>query len=157
MSRHDRFNGFTDDSFVTAYAARCFAGGATVLAFLDGGEIRGAAELHDCRTGSHEAAEIAFSVDDAFQGRGIGTMLFGRLIECARLLGCRTLHVTTHADNGAMKTLARRFGARLCFQSVDAVGVIDLGGGLPAEAAALVESLRQSGPAEVAHLSVERG
>jgi RimJ/RimL family protein N-acetyltransferase len=146
-SRRDRFNGHTDDGFLDSYAARCFAGGATVLAFVCDGVIRGAAEMHDCRPGRHEAAEIAFSVEDAFQNRGIGGALFGRLVARARALGCRTLHVTTHSGNAAMKALARKFGARLSFHSIDAAGVIDLGAGLPPAGLALVEGAAVKGAA----------
>ncbi len=147
-SRHDRFNGFTDDAFLASYAARCFSGGATVLAYMVDGAIRGAAELHDCRPGSHAAAEIAFSVEDILQHRGVGAALFASLIARARALGCEVLHVTTHAQNVAMKTLARKFGAALCFESVEAVGVIDLGRTLPPAATLLVERLARAGAAE---------
>lgn len=144
-SRHDRFNGFTDDAFLASYAARCFSGGATVLAYVVDGAIRGAAELHDCRPGCHAAAEIAFSVEDALQHRGVGAALFASLIARARALGCEVLHVTTHAQNVAMKTLARKFGASLCFHSVDAVGVIDLKRGLPPAARLPVEGFSVEG------------
>ncbi len=144
-SRRDRFNGFTDDAFVSSYAARCFSSGATVLAFVIDGTIRGAAELHDCRPGSHDAAEIAFSVEDMLQHQGVGAALFARLIARARALGCATLHVTTHSQNGAMKALARKFGASLCFQSVEAVGVIDMGKTLPPAATILVDGLAPAG------------
>nr|WP_170314614.1 GNAT family N-acetyltransferase [Aquibium carbonis] len=138
-SRRDRFNGFTDDVFVSAYAARCFSSDATVLAFVVDGTIRGAAELHVCRPGNRDAAEIAFSVEDALQHRGVGAALFASLVARARAMGCTTLHVTTHAQNGAMKALARKFGASLCFQSVEAVGVIDLCKALPPVATVLVD------------------
>lgn len=147
-SRHDRFNGFTDDAFLASYAARCFSSGATVLAFVVDGVIRGAAELHDCRPGSHAAAEIAFSVEDTLQQRGVGAALFACLIARARALGCEVLHVTTHSQNVAMKTLARKFGASLCFQSVEAVGVIDLRGTLPPAARLLVEGFARSALAD---------
>lgn len=144
-SRHDRFNGFTDDAFLVSYATRCFSGGATVLAFVVDGVIRGAAELHDCRPGSHAAAEIAFSVEDTLQHRGVGAALFASLVARARALGCEVLHVTTHAQNSAMKALARKFGASLCFESVDAVGVIDLRRTLPPAATLMVEALDRRG------------
>lgn len=147
-SRHDRFNGFTDDAFLSSYAARCFSGGAVVLAYVVDGVVRGAAELHDCRPGSHSAGEIAFSVEDGLQQRGVGAALFASLIFRARRMGCQVLHVTTHAQNVAMKALARKFGARLCFASVDAVGVIDLSGALPPAAQHMVEALARPGSTE---------
>ena len=125
-SRRDRFNGYTDDGFVAAYAARSVKSGAVVIGYVENGILRGAAELHDIGRADREAAEVAFSVEDAFQHRGIGARLFERLIVRALELGYRSLHVTTHPQNRAMKALARNFGAVLCFQSCEAVGVIDM-------------------------------
>lgn len=155
-SRHDRFNGFTDDAFLASYAARCFSSGAVMLAYMLDGVVRGAAELHDCRRSGHAAAEIAFSVEDGLQQRGVGAALFASLIFRARATGCQVLHVTTHAQNVAMKALARKFGAKLCFASVDAVGVIDLTGALPPAAQTIVEALARRGlpaPGEAARLA----
>lgn len=125
-SRHDRFNGITDDEFVRAYAARCFGDDVAVLAFEEDGMIRGAAELHEVAPGRREVAELAFSVEEAWQHRGIGSRLFSTLLTRAAARGCRELIVTTHPRNEAMKALARRFGARLSFQNLETVGVIDL-------------------------------
>ena len=125
-SRRDRFNGYTDDAFIEAYATRCFESGARVVGYFLDGRVGGAAELHCLGSGEPKAAEIAFSVDDDLQHRGIGARLFDRLIMEARELGYRDLHVTTHPQNRAMKALARKFGANLCFRTHEAVGVIDL-------------------------------
>ena len=45
-SRHDRFNGFLDDSFIESYAARCADDGTVIVAYIENGVVRGAAELH---------------------------------------------------------------------------------------------------------------
>src|SRR5262249_15286937 len=45
-SRHDRFNGFLDDSFIERYAARCADDGTVIVAYIVDGVVRGAAELH---------------------------------------------------------------------------------------------------------------
>ena len=45
-SRHDRFHGFMDDSFVVRYAEKCANDGTVVIAYLEDGLVRGAAELH---------------------------------------------------------------------------------------------------------------
>ena len=125
-SRRDRFNGAIDDNFLTNYAERCFAEGATVIGYVEGDEVLGAAELHERADLSEPTGEIAFSVERALQHRGIGRRLFERLIGNALGLGYTRLLVTTHPNNDAMKALARRFNAALTFQDGETVGVIDL-------------------------------
>lgn len=126
VGRHDRFNGGTDDDFVRAYAERCFRDGATVFAYVEDGQIRGAAELHQLYPGDREEGEIAFSVEAALQHRGLGQRLFRRLLGQARRMGYLRLRVTTHPDNLAMKRLARKFNAKLRFEQGETVGLIDL-------------------------------
>lgn len=126
-SRRDRFNGVTDDNFIVSYAERCFADGTTVVGYVAGGMVLGAAELHERSEEAEPTAEIAFSVARVLQHRGIGSKLFERLIMQARGLGYTRLRVTTHPQNAAMKALARRFNASLNFVSGETVGVIDLG------------------------------
>src|SRR5258708_13012977 len=45
-SRHDRFNGYTDEGFIARYAAKCQTDGTIIIAYTEDGEVRGAAELH---------------------------------------------------------------------------------------------------------------
>ena len=45
-SRRDRFNGFMDDSFIELYAAKCADDGTVIIAYIEDGVVRGAAELH---------------------------------------------------------------------------------------------------------------
>lgn len=127
-SRRDRFNGMTDDVFVASYAARCFSQGATVIGYVENGEVHGAAELHERPDLDPPTAEIAFSVEHHLQHRGIGSQLFKRLIGHAIALGYASLRVTTHPNNQAMKSLAKKFDAKLTFEDGETVGSIDLSG-----------------------------
>lgn len=61
-SRHDRFHGFMDDSFIERYAEKCANDGTIVIAFLENGVVRGAAELHPPDQSPDQLPEIAFSV-----------------------------------------------------------------------------------------------
>ncbi|MBX3582603.1 MAG: GNAT family N-acetyltransferase [Rhizobiaceae bacterium] len=126
QSRRDRFNGSTDDHSLKAYAARCFIDGTTVVGCMDEAHVIGAAELHERPDRPDPTAEIAFSVEQPFQRRGIGRRLFERLIIHALALGYTKLHVTTHAQNAAMKALARSFNATLTFEEGETVGEIVL-------------------------------
>jgi RimJ/RimL family protein N-acetyltransferase len=126
-SRHDRFNGVTNDAYLSAYAERSFRDGATVIGYVEDGKVLGAAELHERPDLPEPTGEIAFSVEHELQHRGIGSALFERLITNARGLGYEKLRVTTHPGNLAMRTLARKFDAHLSFENLETVGVIDLG------------------------------
>lgn len=125
-SRRDRFNGPTSDDFVADYAERCFTDGTLVIGYVRGDEVLAAAELHERPEEAVPTGEIAFSVERALQHRGLGGLLFSRLIESARAFGYQRLLVTTHPQNEAMKRLARRFDASLRFVDGETVGTIDL-------------------------------
>ena len=58
--------------------------------------------------------------------RGVGTILFRRLIAEARAKGYKILRITTRAENHAMRALAGKFGAHLAFRDGEAAGTIDL-------------------------------
>ena len=46
-SRHDRFHGFMDDSFIERYAEKCANDGTVIIAYLEDGQVRGARLKHD--------------------------------------------------------------------------------------------------------------
>ena len=123
-SRHDRFNGFLDNSFIERYAARCAEDGTVIVAYIVDGVVRGAAELHPPEGDS--LPEVAFSVEASARRQNVGTVLFSRLIAEARWKGYKTLRITTGAENHAMRALARKFGAHLAFRHGESTGTIDL-------------------------------
>jgi RimJ/RimL family protein N-acetyltransferase len=125
-SRHDRFNGFLDDSFIARYAEKCANDGTIIVAYMENGEVRGAAELHPPDQSVDSLPEIAFSVEASVRRRGVGSVLFKRLISEARWKGYRRLRVTTGAQNNAMRSLASKFGAHLVFRHGESTGTIDL-------------------------------
>ncbi|MBM4071776.1 MAG: GNAT family N-acetyltransferase [Planctomycetes bacterium] len=55
-------------------------------------------------------AEVAFAVDDAFQGKGLGTLLLERLALLAVRHGFTRFWAVTHADNRAMLQVFRESG-----------------------------------------------
>ena len=126
QSRRDRFHGYLDDSFVERYAAKCADDGTTIIAYMESGIVRGAAELHPPEQSDDGLPEIAFSVEDCVRRQGVGSLLFRRLISEARWKGYRTLRVTTGASNEAMRALANKFGAHLEFHHGESTGTIDL-------------------------------
>jgi len=125
-SRHDRFHGFMDDSFIERYAAKCASDGTVIIAYLEDGVVRGAAELHPPDTSPDLLPEIAFSVEASVRRQGVGSILFRKLIAEARTKGYRDLRITTGAQNDAMRALANKFGAHLTFRYGESTGTIDV-------------------------------
>ena len=125
-SRHDRFNGFLDDSFIERYAAKCADDGTLIVAYIEDGMVRGAAELHPPDQSPDGLPEIAFSVEASVRRQGVGSILFKRLISEAGWKGYRALRITTGAENHAMRALANKFGAHLAFRYGESTGIIDL-------------------------------
>ena len=125
-SRHDRFNGFLDDGFIERYAEKCASDGTIVVAYMENGTVRGAAELHPPDAWEDSLPEIAFSVESCVRRQGVGSILFRRLTAEARWKGYRTLRVTTGAQNQAMRALASKFGAHLVFRHGESTGTIEV-------------------------------
>ena len=57
-------------------------------------------------------AEIAFTVGDVYQGRGTGTFLMGALAVAARVGGVQRFTARVLSDNGPMRAILDRYGAR---------------------------------------------
>lgn len=78
-------------------------------------------------------AEAALVIDDAVQGRGLGTQLMATLIAAARERDIDRLHIETHVDNTPMRRLAERHRAIVINMSQGVAHfVIDLGAELRA-------------------------
>jgi GNAT superfamily N-acetyltransferase len=125
-SRHDRFHGFMDDGFIKRYAEKCANDGTVIIAYLENGAVRGAAELHPPEQSPDGEPEIAFSVERSARRKGVGSILFRKLIAEARARGYGSLRITTGAQNEAMRALANKFGANLTFRHGESTGSIDL-------------------------------
>ena len=125
-SRRDRFHGFMDDEFIERYAAKCADDGTVIIAYMENGIVRGAAELHPPAQADDGVPEIAFSVEACVRRQGVGSILFKRLLSEARWKGYRRLRVTTDASNEAMRALASKFGAHLVFRHGESTGTIEV-------------------------------
>ena len=125
-SRHDRFHGFMDDDFIERYAAKCADDGTVIIAYIENGVVRGAAELHPPDQSPDSLPEIAFSVEACVRRQGVGSVLFRKLIAEARSKSYHSLRITTGAQNQAMRALANKFGAHLTFRHGESTGSIDL-------------------------------
>jgi L-amino acid N-acyltransferase YncA len=74
--------------------------------------------------GAPDTAEVAFVVQDGWQDRGLGSLLFGRLLAAAAGNGIRRFRAWVLADNRRMLDLIARYG-RIERRTIEA-GVVDL-------------------------------
>jgi len=90
-----------------------------VMTDLDGNPVADARFVRE----DHDAgvAEIAFTVADAYQGRGIGSFLISALSVAAWVAGVHKFSGRMLADNVAMRTIMDHYGA---FWQRDDVGVV---------------------------------
>lgn len=124
-SRRMRFAHAVSDSFIEDYASHVADAGSIVHAWLDeDGIVRAAAELKQIGGAWGREAEAAFSVEAAFQDRGIGRELMGRVIRSARNRGVAHLFMSCLPNNQKMQAIARRFDAELSYEYGEVVGDI---------------------------------
>ena len=101
---------------------------AALLAVLDG-EVVGCGTYEQAGTGSL-SAEVAFTVADDLQNRGIGMLLLEHLVSLGRGRGFRALTAETLSENAAMLRVFADAGLQVQRSLVD--GVYDLTFPLPA-------------------------
>lgn len=123
-SRYMRFAHGVSDAFIEDYAVRMNDMGSVVYGYFDGDEVRAVAELKKLGDLWGREAEAAFSVERALQDKGIGTELMGRVIRAARNRGVQHLCVSCLAENGKMRSIARRHEADLRFEYGEVIGEI---------------------------------
>jgi acetyltransferase len=97
------------ERLVSVDFSRDMALAATTM--LDGETLLGVARY--VLDKDNESAEFAIVVADAWQGRGIGRRLLGKLVEVARRHGIKRLYGDILAMNRPMLELARKLGFRL--------------------------------------------
>jgi GNAT superfamily N-acetyltransferase len=110
--RRLRFSGAVSDDFIIAHCDRIGWLRAVIVAVFEDGVLRGAAELQ-LETGAAGRAELAVTVETAWQDRGIGTELLGHAITVAANRAMRSIYMICLIDNKRMQHVARKFTDRL--------------------------------------------
>lgn len=136
--RRLRFQGAVSDARIEDYAAGIDWDEAVLLGAFVAGRLRGVAELAIVRRGWPREAEAAFSIESAFQNRGIGTALLRRLMLIARNRGIGRMHMICLIENRRMQRLARKCGCRLSFEADEVTARVDPP--LPSTASLLLEA-----------------
>jgi GNAT superfamily N-acetyltransferase len=124
-SRRMRFGTPVSDFLIAQYAENALGSHSISHGYFVDGVLRGVAELRGFRGVAGGEAEAAFSVEQDFQNRGIGTELFGRTVLAARNRGISKLFVNFLSQNQRMQAIAKKFDAILTFDSDGVHGKID--------------------------------
>lgn len=123
--RASRFGDPTCDAFVRACRESIDGADTLVLGCFADGYLRGAAGLRVLPSSDGgRTAEIAFSVEAPWQGRGIGTALMAAVVRAARERGIERLSLSCHALNHRMQRIAERFMANVGFEDCEYVADI---------------------------------
>jgi RimJ/RimL family protein N-acetyltransferase len=127
LDRQSRFAGGVSDTYIEEYCRRFdWLAGVIFGAFVDG-ELRGVAELRWLGPGVDWRAEIAITVEEAYQDQGVGTELLRRVVVYARNRGLKSLYMLCLTDNRRMQAIARKFEGELVF----APGQVEAGIAVP--------------------------
>ena len=78
------------------------------------------------KSGQPERAEIAITVIDEMQGKGIGKIMLRHLVECARDLGVRQMDASVLAENKRMIKLIRKSGLPFTSQLDNGIQTISM-------------------------------
>jgi GNAT superfamily N-acetyltransferase len=128
-SRRNRFLGAVNElppALLDRLAHMRGPGELALIAFAGGGECNVIAEAIQVMAPGSRRCEIALSVADAWQGRGLGMLMLGDM-ECrARSLGARHLIGDVLRTNAPMKGLARKAGFAVSGASREArlIGIV---------------------------------
>jgi GNAT superfamily N-acetyltransferase len=125
--RYLRFGNYVSDETIEGYCARTdWFRSIAIGCFIDG-ELRGVVELKMVETAWPLYAEAGFSVERAFQGRGIGTQLFRRAVTAARNRSIKSIRMSCITENRRMRRIAQRVNARLILQETELEARVRIG------------------------------
>lgn len=125
--RHLRFGGAPSDATIEAYVERIDWSRAVIVGAEVGGVLRGLGELKLVRgQDGVPMAEVAVTVEKAYQGHGVGSRLFRRLSTLAANRGVRRLYVLCLAQNERMRHIVLHYNAELTRYESEIEGQIQL-------------------------------
>ncbi|HXP04290.1 MAG TPA: GNAT family N-acetyltransferase [Stellaceae bacterium] len=121
-----RFGRPVADEWIATYCASTDWARSVTLGCWVAGELRGVSELKILDTVWPRWAELALSVERAFETRGIGTDLFHRVLPIARNRGITRAYLLCLPANQRVQRIVRRLQPRLAYQGDQIEGEIEL-------------------------------
>jgi RimJ/RimL family protein N-acetyltransferase len=110
--RRLRFFAGVGNEYVANHCRRIDGLRTVIIGFFESGVLRGAAELH-LASDSDRRAELAITVEGAWQTNHVGTELIDLAITIAENRGMRSIEMVCLIDNRRMQHVARKFTNRL--------------------------------------------
>lgn len=124
--RRLRFTGQCDDATVSRHADGLDRFRAVVVAWIEQGEVRGAAELLRFDPPGAQRAELAVTVEAGWQDKGVGTELLRRALTIARNRRMEQIFMVCLAENSRMRHLAEKFHGRMIELDREVGATVDL-------------------------------
>jgi RimJ/RimL family protein N-acetyltransferase len=125
-SRRLRFGAVVRDDFVRRFVRGLDWSSSIHLGYFDKSRLRGAAHLVWSDQPYPPGVEYAVSVEAPHQNAGIGTELTRRAVTIARNRGLRELYMVCLRENARMQHVARKVGATVVLDGVEAEGRVAL-------------------------------
>lgn len=124
--RRWRFCRPVNDNVIHRYCDGIDWSRTTVVGCFAGSALRGVAELVRIPEGVPVGAEVALSVEEPWQGRGIGAKLLQKALLLARNRFVDTVHMLSLRDNERIQRLVRGLGASVSTYAAASEGRIRL-------------------------------
>lgn len=130
-SRRDRFCGLVGDDTIERYCAGIDWLDSILLGWFEAGELRAAVQLVPLRQSwSLEAwpreAELAVTVEPAWQDQGIGTELCRRALLAAQNRAISRVRMICLLENARMQRIVRKLDGRLLYVDGGSEGAVEV-------------------------------
>ena len=124
--RQQRFSASLSDAAISAYCRRLNLFDNLLLGAFEDGELRGLAQLGFGSLPWAGEAELAISVEQDWQHRGIGSELARRSVILASNRGLRAIEMICLIENGPMRRIALRLDGKLIHLGSQAESRVEL-------------------------------
>ncbi|WP_417598786.1 GNAT family N-acetyltransferase [Pararhodobacter oceanensis] len=111
-SRQLRFGMPVNDAFIKSYVDGLSGEGTLLVGGFFDGELRAVGELRGLTQAKTVGAELALSVERDWQGRGLGSAVFARLVTAAQNRGVTSLYVLYLHENRRIQRIVAKHNAK---------------------------------------------